>query len=359
MQIKNKIFRLKKIYIYFISYFLFIIFFSTTFLYANTFKVSDIKISEPFVVNFNKSKAIDNGFRSAFINLISMITTSDDRDKIKNTSLKALKAMIDSFTISDERFIDNEYFAKLEVSFNKKKTLLFLETENIFPSIPIRNKVLLVPILVDLKSNNINLFTENIFYQQWNSRIQNYHLLDYLLPSEDIEDLMIIQKNYDSIEDYDFNDLIKKYDLEDYIITIIFKNESEIKVLSKINLNNSFKVDNQTFKKTNLNNKENLEIIVDKLKNTYENNWKKNNQINTSIKLPLTILINSREHHKIQTLEKTLNNLDLISSFYILKFDNENTFYRIIYNGSPKKFLNDIKKKNFDLVVENNIWIIK
>ena len=359
MQIKNKIFRLKKIYIYFISYFLFIIFFSTTFLYANTFKVSDIKISEPFVVNFNKSKAIDNGFRSAFINLISMITTSDDRDKINNTSLKALKAMIDSFTISNERFIDNEYFAKLEVSFNKKKTLLFLETKNIFPSMPIRNKVLLVPILVDLKSNNINLFTENIFYQQWNSRIQNYHLLDYLLPSEDLEDLMIIQKNYDSIEDYDFNDLIKKYDLKDYIITIIFKNESEIKVLSKINLNNSFKVDNQTFKKTNLNNKENLEIIVDKLKNTYENNWKKNNQINTSIKLPLTILINSREHHKIQALEKTLNSLDLISSFYILKFDNENTFYRIIYNGSPKKFLNDIKKKNFDLVVENNIWIIK
>ena len=359
MQIKNKLFRLKKIYIYFISYFLFIIFFSTTFLYANTFKVSDIKISEPFVLNFNKSKAIDNGFISAFFNLISMITTSDDRDKIKKTPLRELKRMIDSFTISNERFIDGVYFAKVEVTFDKKNVLLFLEKKNIFPSIPIRNKVLLVPILVDLEFDNIYLFTENIFYQQWNDKTQNYHLLDYLLPSEDLEDLIFIQKNYESIEDYDFKDLIKKYDLEDYIITIIFKNKSELKVLSKINLNNSFKIDNRTFKKTNLNNKENFEIILEKLKNIYENNWKKNNQINTSIKLPLTILISSKKYRKIQALEKTLNNLDLISNFHILKFDNENTLFRIIYNGSPKTFLNDMKKRNFDLVVENNIWIIK
>jgi len=267
--------------------------------------------------------------------------------------------MIDSFTISDERFIDDEYFAKLEVTFNKTNVLFFLEKKNIFPSIPTRNKVLLIPILVDLESDNIFLFTDNIFYQNWNNIIKNYHLLDYLLPSEDLEDLTNIQKNYGSIEDYDFKDLIKKYDLEDYIITIIFKNQNELKVLSKINLNNSFKIHNQIFKKTNLENKENLQIILNKLKTIYEDNWKKNNQINTSIKLPLTILVNSKEYRKIQNLEKTLNSLDLISSFYILKFDNENTFFKIIYNGSPKIFLNDMKKRNFDLVVENNIWIIK
>jgi len=288
-----------------------------------------------------------------------MIATSGDKDKIKNISLKELKGMIDSFTISDETFIDDVYFAKLEVTFNKKDTLFFLEKKNIFPSIPVRNKVLLVPILVDLEFDKIYLFTENIFYQQWNDKVKNYHLLDYLLPSEDLEDLAVIQKNYKSIEDYDFKELIKKYDLEDYIITIIFKNKNELKVLSKINLNNSLKVHNRTFEKTNLENKENFEMILDKLKTTYENSWKKNNQINTSIKLPLTILIGSKEYNKIQAFEKTLNNLDLISSFYILKFDNKNTFFRIIYNGSPKKFLNDIKKRNFDLVVENNMWIIK
>ena len=359
MQIINKLFRFKKVYIFYIYYFLFIIFFFTTSLYANTFKVSDIDISSPFELNFNKNKVIDEGFKASFYNLISMITTSGDRDKIKNTPLKDLKGMIDSFTISNERFINNEYFAKLEVTFNKKNTLIFLEKNNIFPSIPIRNKVLLIPILVDIENEKIYLFTENIFYQKWNDNKKLYHLLDYLLPSEDLEDLNIVQKNSRSIEDYDFINIIKKYDLNDYIISIIYKNIDELKILSKINLNNSFKVDSQILKISDLNNEKNFQIVLDKLKTTYENYWKKNNEINTSIKLPLTISIDSKKYNKIQSLEKTLSSLDLISDFYILKFDNKNIFFRVVYNGSPKTFFNDMNKENFNLIMENNIWVIK
>jgi hypothetical protein len=359
MQIKNKLIRSKKVYIFFISYVLFIIFISTTFLYANSFKVSDIEISEAFELNFNKNKVIDSGFRNAFYNLISMITTTDDKNKIKGTSLKEVKGMIDSFTISDEKFINDEYFAKLEVTFNKKDILVFLENKNIFPSIPIRNKILLIPILVDLETEDIYLFNNNVFYQKWNLSKKNYHLLDYMLPSEDLEDLNIIQKNFDKIEDYNFIDLIKKYDVEDYIITIIFKNKDKLKILSKINLNNSFKINNKIFEKKDLKNDKNFQIVLNELKTTYENYWKKNNEINTSIKLPLTISINSQKYLKIQALEQTLDSLDLISNYYILKLDNENIFFRIIYNGSPKTFLNDMSKKNFDLTIENNVWTVE
>ena len=359
MQIINKLLRLKKTYINFILYLLFIIIFSTTYLYANTFKVSDIEISSPFELGFNKNKVIDSGFKASFLNLISMITTSGDREKIKNIPLKELKSMIDSFTISDEKFINDEYSAKLEVTFNKKNTLTFLEKKNIFPSIPLRNKVLLIPILIDVELDNIYLFTKNPFYQKWNDNKKNYHLLDYLLPSEDLEDLNTIQRNSRTIEDFDFQNVIKKYDLEDYIILIMFKNNDELKVLSKINLNNSFNIDNKVFKKLDLNNEKNFIIILDELKNIYEDYWKKNNEINTSIKLPLTISINSKEYTKIQNLEKVLNNLDLISNFYILKFDNQKIYFRIIYNGSPKTFLKDMNKNNFDLIMENNTWTVK
>ena len=70
-------------------------------------------------------------------------------------------------------------------------------------------------------------------------------------------------------------------------------------------------------------------------------------------------MVDSKKYDKIQDFEKTLDSLDLISNFYILKFDNMNTFFKIIYNGSPKTFLNDMKKNNIDIVVENNIWVIK
>jgi len=359
MQIINKILRLQKVYIFFISFVLFIIIFSTTYSKANTFKVSEVEISSTFELNFKKSSVIDDGFQTSFSNLLSMITTSGDKNKIKNISIKELKGMIDSFTISDEKFINNKYFAKLETTFNKKKILKFLEKKNIFPSIPIRNKVLLVPILVDAETDNIYLFNNNIFYERWNDINKNYQLLNYLLPSEDLEDLNKLQEISNSIEKYDFVKLITKYDLKDYIISIVYKNKDEIKILSKINLNNSLKINNQKYSKVNLTNEKDFNTILENLKDTYEDEWKKNNQINTSIKLPLTISIKSKDYKKIINLEEVMTNIDLISDFYILKFDSQNTQYKIIYNGSPKTFFNDMNNRNFDLVMENNVWKIK
>jgi hypothetical protein len=359
MQIINKFLKFKKVYIAYISFVLFIIIFSTSFLYANTFKISDVEISSPFELNFNKNRVIDNGFKASFFNLISMITTSGDRDAVKNISLKELKGMIDSFTISDEKFINNEYFAKLETTFNKKKILSFLERKNVFPSIPIKNKVLLIPILADIEQDKIYLFTNNIFYKKWNDKKKNYHLLEYLLPSEDLEDLNTIQNNSNSIENYNFKNLIKKYDIQDYIVLIIFKKKNELRILSKINLKNSMKIDNQKIENFDLENEKSFYIILENLKTIYENYWKKNNEINTSIKLPMTISVKSNEYDKSQELERILSSNDLVSNFYILKFDSQNIFYKIIYNGSPKTFLNDFNKESIDLQIENNVWTVK
>ena len=359
MQIINKLLRIQKIYIFFISFFIFIIIFFTTYLKANTFRVSEIEISSPFELNFKKNNVIDEGFSVSFSNLLSMLTTTGDKNKINNIKIKEIKGMIDSFIISDEKFINNEYFAKLETKFNKKKILRFLEKRNIFPSTPIRKKILFLPILVDTETENIYLFNNNIFYERWNDLVNNYQLLDYLLPSEDIEDLNKVQEMSKSIETYDFIDLIKRYDLQDYIISIIYKNKDEIKILSKINLNNTLRINNQKYSKVNLTNEKDLNSIIKNLKDIYEDEWKKNNEINTSIKLPLTISVNSKDYTKIINLEETLTNIDLISNFYILNFNNKNTQYRIIYNGSPKTFFNDMSSRNFDIEMENNIWTIK
>ena len=224
---------------------------------------------------------------------------------------------------------------------------------------PVRNKVLLIPVLVDIEKDNIYLFTDNIFYTRWNDEKKNFELLDYLLPSEDLEDLDKIQEVSSSIESYDFLKLIKKYDLDDYIISIIYKDKDEIKILSKINLNNSFKINNQRYTKINLNNENDFKKVLKNLKNLYEDYWKKDNEINTSIKLPLTLSIDSKNYEKIKQLEETFVNMDLISNYYILKFDNKTIQYRIIYNGSPKNFLNSMSKSNFSLTTESNVWIIK
>ena len=217
----------------------------------------------------------------------------------------------------------------------------------------------MVPILVDTETESIYLFNNNIFYEKWNDIKNSYQLLDYLLPSDDLEDLNKLQEMSAFIEEHDFVNLISKYDLQDYIILIIYKSGDELKILSKINLNNSLKINNQKYSKVNLSKENDINKILDNLKSIYEDEWKKNNEINTSIKLPLTISINSRDYKRIINLEEVLTNIDLISNFYILNFSNENTQYKIIYNGSPKTFFNDMTNKNFDLIMKNNVWTVK
>ena len=359
MQIFNKLLRLRKVYIFFISFLLFIIIFSTTYLYANTFKVSNIEISSPFELNFEKNAVIDDGFKTSFFNLLTMITTSGDRNKVKNTSIKEIKAMIDSFTISKEKFINNEYFASLETTFNKKKVLKFFERKNTFPSMPLKNKVLLIPILMNTETDSIYLFNNNIFYDKWNDEKNNFQLLEYLLPSDDLGDLNNIQRAINNIEDHDFSELILKYDLKDYIILIVYKNRNEIKILSKIGLNNTLKLDNKRYDEINLQNADEINKLILSLKNIYENEWKKNNKINTSIKLPITISVNSKDYKKIEKVEKALKDIDLISEFYTLKFDSKNILFKVIYNGSPKLFLNDMNKKNLNLIMSDNVWSVE
>ena len=356
MQIKKKLNNLNKLYIIFFYFVLFINVIFITSLNASSFKITNLEISEPFELNFNKEKVIDKGFKIAFLELASMITTSGDKKKIENTSLSTIKGLIDSFTMSDERFINNKYYVTFNVNFNKKNTLNFFENKNIFPSILKKKDLLLIPIMVDLQSDQISLFTNNIFYEKWNNDNERYYLLNYILPSEDLEDVDLLSQNSKSIEDYDFKKVIKKYDLNDFIITIIYKNNEELTVLSKIQLNQSSKIDSKKFENINLYKEKDLNLILVNLKTTYENYWKNINQINTSIKLPLTISINATQHKKIQTLENSLNELDLVSGFEILKFNNQNIHFKIIYNGSPNKFINEVKIKGIEINTQNQVW---
>jgi len=359
MQIKKKSNKLNKIYIFFSSLVLFIIIFSTTSLYGKSFKVTDLEISEDFGLNFNKEKVIDKGFRKAFQELISMITTSGDKEKIKNISLSTIKSLIDSFTMSEEKFVNNEYKTKFDVTFNKKNTLKFFEKNRVFPSIPKKKKVLLIPVLVNLQSDQIFLYNNNIFYEDWNKNNESYFLLEYLLPSEDIEDIDFLLQNSKSIEDYDFKEMIAKYDLKNFIIAVIFKNNNNFRILSKVKLENSFKIYNQKFEDVNLSDKEQMKSVINDLKNKYEDNWKIINQINTSIKVPLTVSIKSKQYKKIKNLENVFNELDLISSFEILNFNNQYVYYKIIYNGPPNKFLNELNEKSIKINTKSKIWEIQ
>ena len=351
---KNKI----NISTYILFLFFLIIFtkFSTISVKANTYKIVDLEISKPYDNNFNKETVIDKAFEKAFELLILKITTIKEDEVKKLTDLKTIYSLIESFAIVDEKFVDNKYFSKFEVEFNKKQLFKYLENRNIFPSIPKEKKLLLLPILINSKQNKVLLFSENSFYINWNKFNKKHFLLNYILPNEDIEDINLIKKNINDIEQYDFKEIISKYAIKDHIILILFQNENTYNALMKINLNEKLIIQNKRFV-WNKNNS--MENVINSLKLEFENQWKNLNIINASIKLPITLSLNSKNYKLAQELEKKLYNLDLVSNYYIDSFSNEKIIYKIIYNNSPDKFINEFKDGNIKLNTSTSIWSIE
>jgi hypothetical protein len=335
------------------------IFFSTENIKAKTFSINDIEISTPFEINFDKNNIIDEGFLQAFDRLVLSIVQTKDQKKLNKTSLGLIKGMIDTFSIKEEKFIDEFYYLSLNVSFNKKKILNLMEKKNIFPSLLVKKDIFFLPIIVDKNKDEISIFSENYIFNNWNSNNQKYHLLRYILPTKDLEDFNLIKKNSKYIESYNFNEIIKKYNLNEYIVSIIFKENNEIKVLNKINFNQEEDLKNISFQNLNIDNEQEADKLVESLKTIYENYWKSKNEINTSIKISLTVSINNNDNTKISKFEEILDNTDLVYDFFIYKFNNKESFYKIIFNGSPDHFLKIMKNKNYEFDIQNQTWVIK
>ncbi len=344
------------IYILFLFFLIFFTKFSTTSANANVYKVVDLEISKPYDNNFNKEEVIDLAFKKAFEQIILRITTLR-KNKISSLgNLKTIYSLVESFSIVNERFIDNKYISNFEVEFNKKQLLNYLERKNIFPSIPREKDLLLIPILINSDKSQILLFSENTFYVNWNKFNEKHFLLNYILPNEDIEDIDIIKKNIYNIEEYNFNEIVSKYEIEDYIILILFQKENIFNALMKTNLNNKLIISNKKFI---LNENQSIQNIINDLKVEFETQWKKLNIINISIKLPITLSINSKKHNLVQDLEKKLYELDLVSNYYIDTISNEKIIYKIIYNSTPDKFIDEFRNSGVKLNTSNSIWRIE
>ena len=331
----------------------------TTSAQSKIFKIEDIEIYEPFNASFNKEIVINKAFSTAFNELTLSIITTKDQKKINYTKLDEIKYLVDSFEIKNESFLNKKYIAKFNVNFNKKRTLNYFEKKNIFPSLKMNKDFLTILIFFDNDKNQIFLYDKNPFYKNWNNNKEKFFLINYVLIEEDIEDLEIINKNKENIENYQFDKIIKKYGLNDYIISIMFKNNNELRVLSKFFFNENLKIINHKYNNFNLNDESVLDNLILKTKTNLEDLWKSNNLINTSLKLPINLQLDPKDTLKAISLEKEMDKIDLIYDYYVTSISNKKLYYKIIFNGSPKQFLKIMSEKNIVIDIDNGIWKVK
>ncbi len=355
--IKKKYF--SYIYIFFLTLVFFFSKFSTNRTLSENYIVSEIKIEKNYDVNFKKSDVIDSAFESAFKILTYKLIENKDKPKIEKISIKDKKSLIENFSINNERFINNKYIGQFNVQFNKRKILRYLNNKKIIPSSPNEIEVFMLPILIDTNLNEFFYMNKNIFYSNWNSKIKNYHLIKYVLPNQDIEDYNVIKKNIKNIENYNFKEITKKYDLQNEVILIIIKSNSLVRVFSKIKFGKNNLLSNNIYNIEQMQDEEKINEIIINIKDNLEDKWKSLNKINTSIELPVRLSVNAKNTNFSEKLEETLTSIDLISNFKIEIFNNKEIIYKVIFNGNPNKLLNIMSLNGFKIDTSEEIWKIQ
>ena len=355
--IKNKI----NIYLYFFFLLFILVFikFSTTIVLADNYTVKNIKIKEQYDINFNKDKVINKGFEKGFKTLIFKIVESKDKKLFKDIPNNKISSLIDNFSITNEKFVNNNYEVDFEVKFDKKKLLSFIREKNVISSVPKDTDVLFIPILIDTQSNEIKFFDQNYFYNNWNNVNKNYFLLNYNLPDENIENFRLFQRIKNNIENNDLSEITNKYNFENIFIVVFYKNKKNLQIFSKISFSNSNFKFNLNQKNINYEDNKTLDQIILNLKNLYEDKWKLINKINTSITIPVKISIKNSNFITSDKLENILNQSDFVYEYEIEKMNSEEIIYKIIYNNNPEKFLNTLKVNDININSSSDIWYIE
>ena len=347
----------KTIYIIFILTFLSLICSTNSFSSNNILAIEELEISEGRDLEFSRKKIIDNAFQIAFNKLLTQILNSSDRKKIKKVNLKEIKNLVENFKIKNEVIREEKYFAIFDVYFNKKKTKKFIERKNLFYSNPKKITVMFLPIIV--KKDRLYFFNENVFYKNWLKKNDQSELVRYIMPLEDIDEISSLASSKEKIEDLNMLKISKKYNTENYILSIINIDKDKINFFSKIKFEGNKKNINQIFNKTNIEDQNSIEDIIKDAKIRFNDIWKDFNVINTSMKLSINIILNSKDHDTLFKFENALKKIDDINSFSIKKITSEKTIYEIIYNSDPKKLKKQFTENNINIFYEEGLWLVK
>ena len=98
--------------------------FSTNFAKAKTFEINDIEIKEKYDLNFNKIKVVDKAFKKAFEILISKILQSQNKSILRSIDINQIKSFVEGFSLMEEKFVDDNYQAKINVDFDVQSLFL-------------------------------------------------------------------------------------------------------------------------------------------------------------------------------------------------------------------------------------------
>ena len=332
------------------------ILFSKCFSEENVFIIDEIEVEGIIDVNFSRNKYINRAFLDSYEILMSKILLSSDFNKVSTIKLDKIKNLISSFKILDETYRNDEYKATLKIFYDEIKVKKFLSRKNISFSQSKNITAVFYPVL--FVDEELQALDDNYFYHQWNEiKIKN-ESISFVMPVEDLDDINKIKEIKNNIEDLDVVDIIKKYNIRNYVFAFMQNENKKLNIYLKTNFNDNQVSKNISYELDNINNKIKLKKILTGLKKEVTDIWKKENIINLSAPLSLRIKFKNTNLRNLNTLKNTLYKISIIDNYSLEEFSVNYAFFKIYYYGDPRKLTKELSKFGYLLKNEQGRWVI-
>ena len=338
--------------------FILIIFFKTETLLSENdlFNVNNIQIEKKDKISNNilANKAIKKGFEQ----LIIRILLTEDINKLSDLNFDSIKQLVTYYQITNTYDEKNKVeYLNFSITFDKDKIHDLFYKRGILYSEISDKELYILPVLI--KNNEIFIFNNNFFYENWNI-VEENKLIEFILPLENIEIIKKINEHKKIIINLDVIDLFQEYSKKNLALVLIEDNKNDTgKVYIKAIIQGKNISKSLNFKKQKFNTSNFYEKIIKDSKKELVNLVKSKNLIDIRIPSFLNVKLNLNKKSNLEKLRSRIKKIDSIENVYVQQFNMNYMNLKIKYLGKLDKIINLLKKENIDLQLVNDQWIIK
>ena len=335
-----------------------IVFFKTETLFSknNLFNVNNIQIEKNDKIT---NKALANlAIKKGFNQLITKILLKKDSDKLSDLNFSIIKQLVTYYQITDVTDKkNNDEFVNFNITFDKEKIHDLFYKRGILYSEISNNELYVLPILI--KENEIFIFNNNYFYENWNT-IHNDDLIEFILPLENIEIIKNINDNKDNLINLNMTKLFQEYSNKNFALILIESNQiNNGKVYIKTTVQEKKISKRLDVKRQNLKATQFYEKIIFEIKKELINIVKSNNLIDIRTPSFLNTKLKLDKNSNLVELNSRVKNIETVENIYVQDFNKDYINLRIKYLGKLDKLINELKNENINLQLINDQWIIK
>ena len=332
-----------------------VIFFKTGNLLSNNnlFDVDNIILEKKR--NNSTNQLANQAIKKGFDQLIKKILMKDDINKINNLNISDIKNLVSYYNISKN--LEDINKINFSISFDKDKIHNLFYREEISYSNIYDKEFYILPILLD--GNDIFIFSNNSFYDNWNSKKKD-GLIEFILPLENIEIIQNINQNRNNLLDLNLSSIFTEYPKKNFGIVLIERSgESQSKSYLKLKIQNKTVSKSLSFNNPDLNENQLKENIIDTIKDEITSIIKAQNLIDIRTPSFINVKLNLNNKNNLVVLNEKIKKIDLIENIFVQNYNKDYVNLKLKYLGKLEKIINQFKNIDVDLLKKNDQWFIK